>query len=156
MNNNAKHLRDYRHRYPEKAKAHAAIRQKIKSGKLVAQPCSKCNATPTQAHHEDYGKPFDIIWLCQPCHVERHKELAALDPEKWGQYTHGKAPQSRLLRPRVRKVRPLKKPQVFKRDNLQPKAFELRGQGCTYEAIAVSLSVTKGTVYKWLNATVYK
>lgn len=24
------------------------------------------------AHHEDYDKPLEIIWLCQPCHRAKH------------------------------------------------------------------------------------
>jgi hypothetical protein len=27
------------------------------------------------AHHEDYDRPLDVMWLCQPCHKQRHKEL---------------------------------------------------------------------------------
>ena len=26
-----------------------------------------------QMHHEDYGKPFDIVWLCIDCHTRRHR-----------------------------------------------------------------------------------
>lgn len=29
--------------------------------------------TKVQAHHPDYNKPLDVIWLCQPCHHEWHK-----------------------------------------------------------------------------------
>jgi hypothetical protein len=27
------------------------------------------------AHHEDYDKPLEVVWLCQPCHKQRHKEI---------------------------------------------------------------------------------
>jgi hypothetical protein len=30
------------------------------------------------AHHDDYDKPLDVMWLCQPCHKQRHKELKQL------------------------------------------------------------------------------
>jgi len=43
--------------------------------------CEFCGATgeftdgrtAIQAHHCDYNKPFDVIWLCQRCHHEWHK-----------------------------------------------------------------------------------
>lgn len=54
---------------------------------LVVRParCSKCRATPTfqdgrsaiQAHHADYNKPLDVMWLCQRCHHEWHKKHRA-------------------------------------------------------------------------------
>lgn len=28
---------------------------------------------PLQAHHDDYGKPLCIRWLCLTCHVEAHR-----------------------------------------------------------------------------------
>lgn len=23
-------------------------------------------------HHEDYGRPYSVTWLCKDCHVELH------------------------------------------------------------------------------------
>jgi len=32
--------------------------------------CSICGAHGNiQAHHHDYSKPFDVVWVCQDCHV---------------------------------------------------------------------------------------
>ncbi len=55
--------------------AHSAVARAIRSGALVRQPCSRCNDPKSVAHHEDYDKPLEIMWLCQPCHKQRHKEL---------------------------------------------------------------------------------
>jgi ribosomal protein S27AE len=38
-------------------------------------PCIRCGNEKSLAHHEDYDKPLDVMWLCQPCHKQRHKEL---------------------------------------------------------------------------------
>ncbi len=31
--------------------------------------CSCCKEPkPLQKHHDDYEKPYDVVWLCQQCH----------------------------------------------------------------------------------------
>lgn len=44
----------------------------IKSGKLTRRPCEKCGTAKSEAHHEDYSKPFDVQWLCRQCHAALH------------------------------------------------------------------------------------
>jgi hypothetical protein len=36
------------------------------------QPCRECGAINVEAHHADYSKPLDVIWLCHKHHVEFH------------------------------------------------------------------------------------
>jgi ribosomal protein S27AE len=55
--------------------AHSAVARAIKSGSLVRNPCIRCGESKSLAHHENYDKPLDVMWLCQPCHKQRHKEL---------------------------------------------------------------------------------
>lgn len=74
--------RRYRERHPAKAKAHAAVNNAIYRGKLFKPPhCEKCGeVTESQrlhAHHWDYSKPFEVEWLCLPCHREQHAEEEA-------------------------------------------------------------------------------
>jgi ribosomal protein S27AE len=54
---------------------HTAVARAIRNGSLVRLPCIRCGEAKSLAHHEDYDKPLDVMWLCQPCHKQRHKEL---------------------------------------------------------------------------------
>jgi hypothetical protein len=58
-----------------RAVAHSAVARAIRNGTLGRIPCVRCGNEKSVAHHEDYDKPLDVVWLCQPCHVKRHKEL---------------------------------------------------------------------------------
>ena len=64
----------WREENPEKKKAHYAVRDALRSGKIHRHPCSVCG-NKAEAHHEDYSKPLDIIWLCTKHHVARHIEI---------------------------------------------------------------------------------
>jgi len=55
--------------------AHSSVARAIRSGALVRLPCCRCGEAKSIAHHEDYDKPLEVVWLCQPCHKQRHKEL---------------------------------------------------------------------------------
>jgi len=64
-------------------RAHNLVEKAIARGALV-QPdtCESCGGDgkafrdgrhPIQAHHCDYNRPLDVMWLCQPCHHEWHR-----------------------------------------------------------------------------------
>jgi len=58
--------------YTQKELARVKVYNAKKSGKLVMQPCQVCGAIKTEAHHEDYTKPLDVIWLCRKHHMQVH------------------------------------------------------------------------------------
>ena len=58
-----------------RAKCHRAVAYAIKTGKLTRVPCVRCEEVKSLAHHENYDEPLNVVWLCQPCHKQRHKEL---------------------------------------------------------------------------------
>lgn len=62
---------------PEKKRVQAYTQWLIKSGKINRPSlCQKCNKeNKIEAHHKDYQKPLNIIWLCRACHQKRHKEI---------------------------------------------------------------------------------
>lgn len=59
-----------------KTAAHTAVRKATVSGELVRPvQCSSCSSTNRiEAHHEDYSKPLDVVWLCRKCHNKLHRK----------------------------------------------------------------------------------
>ena len=64
------------------------LEQAIEDGIIARQTkCQECGhegtfsdgRTAIQAHHTDYNKPINVIWLCQKCHHEWHKHNAAIE-----------------------------------------------------------------------------
>lgn len=62
----------------EREKASGKVQTAIRKGLLIRQPCERCGSTERiHAHHDDYSKPLDVMWLCPLHHRQRHKELGA-------------------------------------------------------------------------------
>jgi hypothetical protein len=62
---------------PEARAAHVILGNAVKGGRLEKPTyCSRCGVKPKRrdmhAHHEDYAKPLDVIWLCVKCHNSKH------------------------------------------------------------------------------------
>ncbi|KAA0215788.1 MAG: hypothetical protein DYG94_06485 [Leptolyngbya sp. PLA3] len=70
----AARLRRSRREHPERDAAHRAVARAIRSGRLVRpERCPGCGeAKPVHAHHEDYGEPLKVTWLCARCHRHHH------------------------------------------------------------------------------------
>ena len=62
-------------KYPNQKKARQKVKDAIKYGKIIKGKCEKCGDIKTSAHHKDYSKPLDIIWLCHSCHMKEHKNI---------------------------------------------------------------------------------
>ena len=76
--------REFEKRHPERVAAKRAVAAAIRSGRLVRQSCCVCGSGPAQAHHDDYSKPLEILWLCRFHHGERHRLLnRGADPAEW-------------------------------------------------------------------------
>lgn len=60
----------YKQKYPEREKAKKLVRTAVLKGKLIKpDKCSKCgNKGKVEAHHENYSKPLEVVWLCKKCH----------------------------------------------------------------------------------------
>lgn len=59
-------------KFPEKHRAHVLLKYAVKQGKILRLPCTVCGDVNSFAHHEDYTKPLEVVWLCRKHHREKH------------------------------------------------------------------------------------
>lgn len=76
---------EWRRSNPRKRAAHQAVRDALLSG-LLTRPDSceddECGKRP-DAHHDNYDKPLEVLWLCRRHHRLRHQYLRSIgkDPD---------------------------------------------------------------------------
>ena len=61
----------WRKQFPERKNAQAKVCRALKTGKLFKQPCFMCGEQ-AEAHHPDYSRPLDVVWLCSSHHRQAH------------------------------------------------------------------------------------
>lgn len=54
-------------------KARNAVMNALKAGKISKMPCVYCLAEKVEAHHYDYSKPLEVMWLCAEHHGMIHR-----------------------------------------------------------------------------------
>lgn len=62
-------------KYPEREAARKKLHQALISGLVMKWPaCAapNCDSNSVEAHHPDYSKPLDVVWLCKGCHRKAH------------------------------------------------------------------------------------
>lgn len=60
---------------PHKHYARMKLHRAVKSKKIIKPLlCSRCGQIPKrmEAHHPDYDKALDVVWLCTKCHNLEH------------------------------------------------------------------------------------
>lgn len=62
----------WRKKNKHKANASLKVSRAIKRGLIHKLPCVVCFKKIAQAHHPDYTKPLEIIWLCPQHHKDVH------------------------------------------------------------------------------------
>lgn len=67
--------RQWRKDHPEAYKAHNAVNNAIRDGKIVRQSCRVCGDPKSHAHHADYSKPLEVDWLCARHHQREHNPI---------------------------------------------------------------------------------
>lgn len=75
---------NYLESHRQRQRARWAVKRAIKSGKLCRPTiCQTCGGDCyPDAHHCDYGRPTDVMWLCKSCHVEWHKHNKPIYPDE--------------------------------------------------------------------------
>lgn len=77
----SEYVKEYRERYPSKARAHRLLNYNLAKGYLVKEPCEVCGSEKVVAHHDDYALPLKVRWLCQGHHKQWHaKHGEGLNP----------------------------------------------------------------------------
>lgn len=77
-------------------RAYAAVAYAKQKGELVPEPCAACGAEPTEAHHEDWDRPLEVVWLCRAHHAALHEEKRLKGASAWRQWLGRMRRQSRL------------------------------------------------------------
>lgn len=71
-NSEYKHIQN--ERFPGRNTTRDITRYAIKKGIITKTPCEICGAIEVEAHHSDYTKPLEVIFLCRKHHREWHKK----------------------------------------------------------------------------------
>lgn len=72
-----KRRKEWRHENPLIASAHNKMQRAASTGKIKSpERCSGCGEPKLRlhGHHEDYGKPLDVVWYCNSCHRKIHSK----------------------------------------------------------------------------------
>lgn len=68
------YFREWALKHPQQIKARKKVYTNIRNGKLKRLHCEVCGNIKSEAHHEDYSKPLEVIWLCKEHHIEADRK----------------------------------------------------------------------------------
>lgn len=59
---------------PLQLKAVELLNTAIRNGYITRASCEVCGDEQSEAHHEDYSKPYNVTFLCKKHHMELHRK----------------------------------------------------------------------------------
>lgn len=59
-----------------KRQARLVVKRALARKMIQKMPCVFCGSKDSQAHHSDYSKPLDIVWVCKKHHNKIHNPNA--------------------------------------------------------------------------------
>jgi len=62
-------------KYRDMVKARGILNRAILTDEIKREPCQECGEVRSEAHHRDYSKPLEVLWLCSVHHNATHKEI---------------------------------------------------------------------------------
>ncbi len=69
---NRLYSKKYRETHKEKYKAHKSLSKALYKKEILKRNCFVCGDINSVAHHFDYSKPLNVIWLCKNHHRIYH------------------------------------------------------------------------------------
>jgi hypothetical protein len=70
----------YELKYPQRKRCKNIVKDHIKRGTLVKEPCEVCGESGwVHAHHTNYNKPLDVMWLCPIHHSQWHRHNEVIE-----------------------------------------------------------------------------
>lgn len=67
-----------------RTRARRTTQNLVQTGKLEIKPCVVCGNVEVIAHHEDYSRPNDVIWICKIHHTAYHEgEIGLFKNKLW-------------------------------------------------------------------------
>jgi hypothetical protein len=74
----AKRVRTWREKNPGKIKAQRRVFVELRAGRMRRGLCF-CGSRIAGAHHKDYRRPLEVMWLCRKHHAQIHRDGTLLD-----------------------------------------------------------------------------
>jgi len=63
---------EWKAQFPNRRKAQLLLGYAVKRNEVTKQPCFVCGVEKVEAHHPDYDRPLDVIWMCPAHHKQTH------------------------------------------------------------------------------------
>lgn len=59
----------------KRANARSYLNVYLRKKKVKKEPCVICGEPEVEAHHNDYGKPLEVVWYCRKHHLGHHGQI---------------------------------------------------------------------------------